>query len=73
MMSSTVGSKVRLKLRIIIWIALLSSSMFFDFETTPEEVSLQNQRTHPTLLQTSSLQFGKATQMVNMVTASFYG
>jgi hypothetical protein len=26
-----------------------------------------------TLLQTSSLQFGKATQMVNMVTASFYG
>jgi len=60
MMSSTVGIKVRLKLRIIIRIALLSIYMFFDFGTTPEEVSLQNQRTHPTVLQTSSLQFGKA-------------
>jgi hypothetical protein len=73
MINSTVGIKVRIKLRIIIQIALLSSYMFFDFETQ-EEVSLQNERTHPTLPQTSSLQFGKATQMVNMVvTASFYG
>lgn len=33
MMSSTVGIKVRLKLRIIIRIALLSSYMFIDFES----------------------------------------
>jgi hypothetical protein len=73
MINSTVGIKVRIKLRIIIQIALLSSYMFFDFETQRKKfhckIKEPTQHYHkPPVCNLEKL------QMVNMVvTASFYG